>query len=127
MAIETMKMMTKQRVHRPAKLTGARALLLAMALSGTIVGWTVLANSAPKGNALAATAPALTTKAIVPAAQQGADTLLLAPIPTIQSPPTSPTLSTTLQPLPEPARLIQIPAVPSLTNRRPVARARSSR
>ena len=133
----TKKMTTSpqsRRRRKPAKPVGARALLLTLALGGTLGGWAGLAISAMHVEEItnAPTTPlpdpALETQVILLSASPEAQALELPPIPTVQPPPAAINTDaiSTVQTAPA-VTLAPIPAVPQPVVQRPVARSRSSR
>ena len=133
---DTKKTTTKTGIRKrrkPSKPIGARALLLTLALGGTLGGWAGLAFSAMRTEnaALPSTPqpdPALEAVVVIdPTADAAA--LQLPPIPTIQPPPAAWNEGATaaIQTIPAPATLAPIPAVPQPVIQRPVTRTRSSR
>ncbi len=132
---DTKKTTTKAGIRKrrkPSKPIGARALLLTLALGGTLGGWAGLAFSAMRTEnaALPSTPqpdPALEAVVVIDPAADAA--LQLPPIPTIQPPPAAwnEGASAAIQTIPAPATLAPIPAVPQPVIQRPVTRTRSSR
>lgn len=107
------------------KPLAARALLLALALSGTFAGWGVLAKETMQASQTNDTAISLSQ----PLTVASPSPLDLQPIPTIIPPPEAVVLTSSSQDLPSlPAlQLAPIPAVSRQVAVRPVVRARSSR
>ncbi|NOX61810.1 MAG: hypothetical protein GXP42_07675 [Chloroflexi bacterium] len=119
----TSKRTTKARRRGRSKPLGARALLAALALSGTLGGWAILANAAHNEPEPPIT-PTPTGETIT--ISTGDAFLVLPPIPTVAPPPAEVNLTTPLNPLPEPVQLAPIPAV-SRPAPQPMTHTRSSR
>ncbi len=119
--------------RKPMKPHGARAMLLALALGGTLGGWVGLSTAAIRREAVSAPAPAAPVEIVTAPASAAAPhvaAVVLSPIPTIQPPPAQSdvSLTTPMQALPQSATtLAPIPAVPQPVIQRPVTRTRSSR
>lgn len=132
MTATTMRKADKAITRRPRKRrkadkpTGARALLLALALGGTLGGWGMLASSAMKNNVAATPAPEQTVGTTSPIAEADVAAIALAPVPTVQPPPSHLNVVSATQSLPV-SQLAPLPAVPQRVVIRPITRTRSSR
>lgn len=117
--------MAKPRSRQRQKPLAARALLLALAFSGTFAGWGVLAQSARQ----AATANNTVASSADASAVAVPTQSTLQPLPTILPPPPALVLNTNSQALPTPSA-VQLAPIPALSRQvvvRPIVRARSSR
>jgi len=131
---DTKKLTTKPRQRRKrscSKPLGARALLLTLALGGTLGGWTGLAVAAMNRESASPSiaGPAAQTVALKTGDAALTQTLQPPPIPTVQPPPANlvANAAVTRQAAPALVSLAPIPAVSQPVLRRPVARTRSSR
>lgn len=108
----------KRSTRKSSKPTGARALLLALTVTGTLAGWGYLAQDTTQS----ASPPQVATPAAV-----AAQSLVLGPIPTVIAPPAQ--LTTPQQQANNNASgLLAAPATTRQTfTFRPLTRARSSR
>lgn len=111
--------MTKPQRGKRGKPYGTRAALLALALSGTISGWAIMAGGTANSTPTATNA----IVEIMAPASSGASPTLLSPIPTLVPPPSAGTATA----LAQPSSLKPIPNVTQATTARPVVRSRSSR
>jgi len=117
----------RRRSRKQVKPIGVRALLLSLALGGTLGGWVGLANAALRtakntGNEVSPSPP----PPIVTSQPQYQPSL--PPIPTIVPPPDMANeVNITWSQNPPPPTLKPIPAIPQPVMQRPAARTRTSR
>ncbi len=119
--------------RKSTKPLGARAMLLTLALGGTLGGWAGLAYSAQQKQPITAEAPTPIptpeTILLVDQAATNVEVLQLPPIPTVVPPPSSNSNITVnaISTAPSTVALAPIPAVPQPVIQAPVTRTRSSR